>query len=165
MSESSNPKGAKSPEGSKSKESSGAKSEGGTGSGAGAEVKPKEPSESKSEAGSKASGKSARESVGGSGEVHYGYFSNVKTPAYRSGWDNIWNDKNEAKKASSNKRAPARKKPGPITVTFDIDEIPANLKEGLVALARAELKRRRVNYDRRDQTGSVNWRIECRIQR
>ena len=34
--------------------------------------------------------KSARESVGGKSEVHYGYFSNVKTPEYRSGWDSIW---------------------------------------------------------------------------
>ena len=32
-------------------------------------------------------GKSARESAGGSNEIHYGYFSNIKTPEYRSGWD------------------------------------------------------------------------------
>ena len=31
-------------------------------------------------------GKSARESIGGAKEVHYGYFSNVKTPEYLEGW-------------------------------------------------------------------------------
>ena len=38
-------------------------------------------------------GKSAKGSVGGASQVHYGYFSSVRSGAYRSGWDGIWNDK------------------------------------------------------------------------
>ena len=40
-----------------------------------------------------ASEKSSRESIGGSSAVHYGFFSNIKTPEYRSGWDDIWSKK------------------------------------------------------------------------
>ena len=32
-------------------------------------------------------GKSARDSIGGKSDAHYGYFSSVRTPEYRSGWD------------------------------------------------------------------------------
>ena len=39
-------------------------------------------------------GKSARESIGGKADVHYGYFSSVRSPAYRSGWDAIWGSGN-----------------------------------------------------------------------
>ncbi len=38
-------------------------------------------------------GKSAKRSVGGASQVHYGYFSSVRSGAYRSGWDDIWNSK------------------------------------------------------------------------
>ncbi len=38
-------------------------------------------------------GKSAKGSVGGASQVHYGYFSSVRSGAYRSGWDDIWNGK------------------------------------------------------------------------
>ena len=38
-------------------------------------------------------GKSAKGSVGGASQVHYGYFSSVRSGAYRSGWDGIWNSK------------------------------------------------------------------------
>ncbi len=38
-------------------------------------------------------GKSAKESIGGATDVHYGFFSSVRTPAYRSGWDEIWANK------------------------------------------------------------------------
>jgi len=47
-------------------------------------------------------------SAGGSSAVHYGFFSNVKTPAYRSGWDSIWG-KEDKKPESTGK--PARRKP------------------------------------------------------
>ena len=32
-------------------------------------------------------------SVGGSKEVHYGYFSSVRTPEYRSGWEDLGREK------------------------------------------------------------------------
>ena len=35
-------------------------------------------------------GKSQKQTVS-SKDVHYGYFSNIRTSAYRKGWDNIFN--------------------------------------------------------------------------
>ncbi len=39
------------------------------------------------------------------------------------------------------------------------------VRDGLARVARARLKNSRVNDDRMEQTGSVAWRIECRIER
>ena len=119
-------------------------------------------------------GKSARESIGGKTDVHYGYFSSVRTPAYRSGWDAIWGSKNGesdedgAEAWSGRSAAPAhaakpRKRRSPITLTLDLDELPPPLKDGLVAIARAELKKSRVSYERRDKAGAVDWNITCRV--
>ena len=121
------------------------------------------------------SDKSARESIGGKDGVHYGYFSSVRTPAYRSGWDSIWgsNDGSNGADGSDGEEAPhrrapkraakARKRREPITVTLDLDALPPSLKDGLVEIARAELRKSRVSYERRDKAGAIDWRITCRV--
>ena len=123
----------------------------------------------------KEAGKSARESAGGKSDVHYGYFSSVRTPEYRSGWDAIWGGKNgddadngdetPRRRAAARTSRPAkpRKRRDPITVTLDLDDLPADLKEGLVEIARARLKESRVSYARRDKAGAIDWRITCRV--
>ena len=117
-------------------------------------------------------GKSARDSIGGKADVHYGYFSSVRTPAYRSGWDAIWGGENGDGAAEGEKtprrRAPrraarARKRRDPITLTLDLDALPPSLRKGLVEIARAELRKSRVSYERRDKAGAVDWRITCRV--
>lgn len=104
---------------------------------------------------SQESGKSARDSIGGKADVHYGYFSSVRTPAYRSGWDAIWGGKNGDGGADGEeaprRAAKARKRRDPITVTFDLDELPPPLRDGLIEVARAELRKSRVSYERRDK--------------
>ncbi len=123
----------------------------------------------------KDAGKSARESAGGKADAHYGYFSSVRTPEYRSGWDSIWGSKNgddaengeEASRQSRAARASrlakkARKRRDPITVTLDLETLPPELKERLVEIASAELKKSRVSYARRDKAGAIDWRITCR---
>ncbi len=64
-------------------------------SGASSESKASETksSETKSADTGGAGGKSARESVGGTSQVHYGYFSSVRSNSYRSGWDGLWSKK------------------------------------------------------------------------
>ena len=116
------------------------------------------------------SGKSARESVGGAAVGHYGYFSNIKTPEYKSGWDDIWGKKTKSgtkKKAAAKAKAapsrPARKEPR--VAAFDFEDLPADIQAGLAAAARAQLKKARVNYDTRDKAGAVTWRIECTVER
>ena len=122
----------------------------------------------------KEAGKSARESAGGKSDVHYGYFSSVRTPEYRSGWDAIWGsdngdadngDETPRRRAAARARGPAkpRKRRDPITVTLDLDDLPADLKDGLVEIARARLKKSRVSYARRDKAGAIDWRITCRV--
>ena len=99
----------------------------------------------------------------------------MRTPAYRSGWDEIWGGGNgedgaggdEAPRRQSAPRRPraarARKRRDPITVSLDLDALPPRLKDGLVELARAELKKSRVSYERRAKAGAVDWRIVCRV--
>ena len=117
-------------------------------------------------------GKSARDSIGGKADAHYGYFSSVRTPAYRSGWDTIWGNDNGSDGSDGEEapRPPAtrpaaktRKRRDPITVTLDLDELPPALRDGLVEIARAELRKSRVSYARRDKAGAVDWRITCRV--
>ena len=131
-------------------------------------------SDSAKEAG-KDAGKSARDSAGGKSDVHYGYFSSVRTPEYRSGWDAIWGSKNgddagngeeaprQRRAARASRPAKARKRRDPITVTLDLDTLPPELKDGLVEIASAELKKSRVSYARRDKAGAIDWRITCRV--
>ena len=116
------------------------------------------------------SGKSARDSIGGKADVHYGYFSSVRTPAYRSGWDAIWGSDNGSDDGEAAPRphptrraAKTRRRRDPITVTLDLDDLPPALRDGLVEIARAELKKSRVSYARRDKVGAVDWRITCRV--
>ena len=123
----------------------------------------------------KDAGKSARDSAGGKADVHYGYFSSVRTPEYRSGWDAIWGSKNgddagngeetprQRRAARANRPAKARKRRQPITVTLDLDRLPPELRDALVEIASAELKKSRVSYARRDKAGAIDWRITCRV--
>ena len=104
-------------------------------------------------------GKSSRESIGGAGAVHYGFFSNVKTPQYRSGWDDIWNEETKPKK-----KKPARAK-GPVAISLAFDELPEEVQRGLAEVARAKLKKSRTNYDDRARAGAVGWRIDCEVKR
>ena len=124
----------------------------------------------------KEAGKSARESIGGKSDVHYGYFSSVRTPAYRSGWDAIWGGENgddaadndaetprRRQAARASRPAKARKRREPITVSLDLDRLPPEVKDGLVEIASAELRKSRVSYARRDKAGAIDWRITCRV--
>ena len=122
--------------------------------------------------GAKEGGKSARDSIGGKSDVHYGYFSSVRTPAYRSGWDAIWGSSNgddaaeggeTPRRRATRRAARARKRRDPITLTLDLDALPPSLRDGLVEIARAELRKSRVSYERRDRAGAVDWRITCRV--
>lgn len=101
-------------------------------------------------------GKSSRESVGGAATGHYGFFSNVRTPEYKSGWDEIWGKK---------KKTRSRKPAGPVTVEVAFDELPDELREALAAAAKAKLGRVRGAYDRSARAGTAVWRIECTVRR
>jgi len=116
--------------------------------------------------GSSEGGKSARESIGGAAVGHYGYFSNIKTPEYKSGWDDIWgNKKSGGKKKAAAKPKAAPKAKAPRVVSFDFEDLPADLQAALAKEARAQFKKARVNYDARDKAGAVTWRIDCTVER
>lgn len=105
----------------------------------------------------KTGGKSARQSVGGTKEVHYGYFSNVRTPEYKSGWESIW---------GRGKPAGGRKaRPKAVRIEMDINDLPEEARRGLVEAARGKLKRSRLSYESRAAAGAVSWRIECEVRR
>ena len=119
---------------------------------------------------------SGKGAMGGAGAVHYGFFSNVKTPQYRSGWDSIWSkdDKSDKKSAQkSNKSVEAKKSPArrsirpkdPLEVNLTLDDLPDPVREALIEAARAKLKGSRVSYNGREKAGAVSWTIACTIRR
>ena len=110
--------------------------------------------------------KSARESVGGKSEVHYGYFSNVKTPEYRSGWDSIWGgEKSNGTRRKRDAPSPARPK-SPLRLTLDFDDLPEAARDELREAAQAALKTKsRLNLARHEKAGAVSWTIECEVRR
>ncbi len=106
-------------------------------------------------------GKSARESVGGAAVGHYGFFSNIKTPEYKSGWDDIWGNE----KKSSGKKKSAPKSKAQIFVGLDLEELPPEVRDGLEDAVRSKLKKKRISYDARQKKDDVNWTIGCEVRR
>ena len=122
---------------------------------------PKSSSE-KSEAAPKSlneSGKSSKESVGGTNAVHYGFFSNIKTPEYRSGWDDIWATKENPAKPRT------RKAKKPLIVEIAFNELAPSIQEALADAARVEMKKSRISYDIREKKGGVSWNLNCEVKR
>lgn len=123
----------------------------------------------------KSGGEKAQKETVSSSDVHYGYFSSVRTPAYRKGWDDIFGNKKSsdaddeedgtavrAKNARSTKRSTIKQ---PITLELDIAELPEELRAALTDEVRRRVKRQRVNYDKLDKAGAVRWNIVCEIRR
>ena len=114
-------------------------------------------------------GKSAKESIGGATDIHYGFFSSVRTPAYRSGWDEIWAKKETrpARKKGANSTSKNKSKTGakPTTVNLSISDFPENVQEGLVETARLKMRKSRSNYDKLDALGLVDWTIDVTVNR
>ncbi len=106
-------------------------------------------------------GKSARESVGGSKEVHYGYFSSVRNENYRSGWDAIWGIKK--KKPAKNARKAQKKATGPVELDFDFDKLPDELRDALAEHARKKLRRTPASFKKLLKSGAVDWNLSVRI--
>jgi len=117
---------------------------------------------------------SGKASMGGADAVHYGFFSNVKTPQYRSGWDSIWSKDKKSKKSSAeapedktSKASPRRtiRPKAPVEISLGLDDLPADVRDALIAAARVKLRGSRVNYDRREKAGAVSWTIACEVKR
>ena len=128
--------------------------------------------ESGTEKSAKSSADKSQKQTVSTSDVHYGYFSSVRTPAYRKGWDDIFAKKkpsgakarkNGASVTATKKKKAALKKP--ITLELDIGELPDELRAALSNEVRRKVKRRRVNYDKLDKAGAVRWNIVCEIER
>ena len=120
-----------------------------------------ESSSSSSSASSGGSGKSQRESVGGSKEVHYGYFSSVRTPEYRSGWDAIWGKK--SKSSTKTVKNKVRKLAGPVELDLAFDKLPDNLRKALMEHVRKKLRRTPNGFKKLQESGAVDWNLTVRI--
>ncbi len=105
-------------------------------------------------------GKSAKEAIGGAKTGHYGYFSNIKTPEYKSGWDDIWGKKK--KKPAKRKKVVSKE---PVVVEIDVYDLPEDAQAALADAAKIGLKGRRISYDNRAKKGDVSWRIVCEVKR
>ena len=118
-------------------------------------------SKSDSSTASSGGGKSSRDSIGGSKEVHYGYFSSVRTPEYRSGWDEIWGKKSKKKSAPKSKA----KTKGPVDLDLEFDKIPANLRDGLMEHARKKLRRTPAGFKKLQEAGDIEWTLSVRVEK
>ena len=114
-------------------------------------------------------GKSAKDSIGGASDIHYGFFSSVRTPEYRSGWDDIWSNedggRSRAKRATTKatSRSGPKAGPKPKTVELDIGDLPADIRDELVEAARKKMRRTRASYDKLEASGSVDWTISVTV--
>ena len=124
-------------------------------------------SETKTTSSSAESGeKSAKDSVGGAAVGHYGYFSNIKSPEYKSGWDDIWGKKKKSggkKKTAGKKSTP--KPRAPFVVSLDFEDLPKGVRDGLADAVRDQLKKKRISYDTRAKKGEVDWKLDCEVKR
>lgn len=118
-------------------------------------------SKSDSSTASSGGGKSSRDSIGGSKEVHYGYFSSVRTPEYRSGWDEIWGKKSKKKSAPKSKA----KTKGPVDLDLEFDKLPADLRDGLMEHARKKLRRTPAGFKRLQEAGDIEWTLSVRVEK
>ena len=109
-------------------------------------------------------GKSAKESVGGAAVGHYGYFSNIKTPEYKSGWDDIWGKKTHSIDKKKNLKRVANKTKNPVLVSLDFEDLPLSVRNGLIDAVRGQLEKERVSYKARAKKGNVDWTINCEIR-
>ena len=109
-------------------------------------------------------GKSAKESIGGAAVGHYGYFSNIKTPEYKSGWDDIWGKKTNSIDKKKNLKRVANKTKNPVLVSLDFEDLPLSVRNGLIDAVRGELEKKRVSYKARAKKGNVDWTINCEIR-
>ena len=110
--------------------------------------------------------KSAKDSVGGAAVGHYGYFSNIKSPEYKSGWDDIWGKKKKSggkKKTAGKKSTP--KPRAPFVVSLDFEDLPKGVRDGLADAVRDQLKKKRISYDTRAKKGEVDWKLDCEVKR
>ena len=119
-----------------------------------------------SESASSTTRKSSRESVGGKTEVHYGYFSNVKTPEYRSGWDGIWGARTENREPKNGTATRRARPKSPVRLSLAFDDLPEPVRDELLKAAGAALKAAsRLDFARREKAGAVSWSIECEVRR
>ena len=129
------------------------------------------PSESGAEKSSESGGGKSQKETMSSSDVHYGYFSSVRTPAYRKGWDDIFGKEKKSangakKKAGGKTRNSKRAKiKAPLSLELDINELPQDLRAALDDEIRRQTNRRRINFDKLNAAGAVHWSINCEIKR
>ena len=114
-------------------------------------------SKSDSSTASSSGGKSMRDSIGGSKEVHYGYFSSVRTPEYRSGWDDIWGKKSAPKSIAKTK--------GPVELELEFEKLPADLCDGLMEHARKKLRRTPTGFKKLQEAGDIEWTLCVKVEK
>ena len=98
-------------------------------------------------------GKSTRESIGGAKDVHYGYFSSVRTPEYRSGWEAIWGKK-KLKGGQS-------KVVQDLEITFE--DLPDDLRNDLTDFLSKKLRRNSNRLHKMQNSGKILWNISVRV--
>ena len=111
-------------------------------------------SKSDSSTASSGGGKSSRDSIGGSKEVHYGYFSSVRTPEYRSGWGRNFGARNPRRNPRQNRKP--RPKARSI-LTLSSTNYRPTWRDGLMEHARKKLRRTPAGFKKLQEAGDIEW--------
>lgn len=106
---------------------------------------------------SSASTETASPKKSSSGSRPISHFSSVTTPEYRSGWADIFGSKEKA--APSKKAKP--KLPASLSISWD--DLDADGQTALEAIARKLAKKKRLNYNKLEANGQIDWHISCEI--
>jgi cobalamin biosynthesis Mg chelatase CobN len=106
---------------------------------------------------SSASTQTAGPKKSSSGSRPISHFSSVTTPEYRSGWADIFGPKGKA--APSKKAKP--KLPASLSISWD--DLDADGQAALEAIARKLAKKKRLNYNKLEANGQIDWHISCEI--
>ena len=106
--------------------------------------------------------KLGREAMGGASAGHYGFFSNIKSPEYKSGWDDIWGKKKKSSSGSGAKKAAPKE---PVTVAVAFRDLPPAARKALAEAAKAKLGRSKAAYDKADKAETLSWTIEVTVPR
>ena len=114
------------------------------------------------------SGKSQKETISTS-DVHYGYFSSVRTPAYRKGWDEIFGNSDAPKlkdqqpitKKNTGKKARIQKN---LDIDLSFDDLPTRIRNSMLDEIAKKTRRKRERLDKQLTNGKIKWRIRCQIK-
>jgi hypothetical protein len=88
------------------------------------------------------------------------HFSSVSTPAYRSGWDNIFGNKNSSKSSVTKSEGTAHKE-----FVLNDDEIDKKLRQAIYEAFSSKAKDEGLELPKSREIGIIEYNIRCKFNK